>query len=85
MATLVWRDVTGEPLPRVEPGEPAAQIERFEFQVVDAVWERATPDNARKFAERLWDMVEDRNDEDPVKKRVVECHEALAKLTHSLD
>jgi len=32
-------------------------------------------------ADRTWDLVHDRPDEDPVKQRVVECHEALARLT----
>ena len=29
----------------------------------------------------LWDLVHDRADEDLVKRRVVECHEALARLS----
>ena len=35
--------------------------------------------------DRTWDMVHDRPDDDPVKQRVVECHEALARLTHLQD
>jgi hypothetical protein len=30
---------------------------------------------------RTWDLVHDRGDDDPVKRRVVECHEALARLS----
>jgi hypothetical protein len=32
-------------------------------------------------ADRTWDLVHDRADDDPVKRRVVECHEALARMT----
>jgi hypothetical protein len=32
-------------------------------------------------ADRTWDLVHDRDDSDPVKQRVVECHEALARMT----
>ena len=39
------------------------------------------PDNARDVADRTWDLVHDRDDNDPVKQRVVECHEALARMT----
>ena len=40
----------------------------------------ATPTSAKGIADRTWDMVHDRPDDDPVKRRVVECHEELAKL-----
>ena len=45
------------------------------------VWIDATPDNARDVADRTWDLVHDRDENDPVKQRVVECHEALARMT----
>ena len=32
-------------------------------------------------ADKTWDLVHDRADENPVKRRVVECHEALARLS----
>ncbi len=81
VATGMWREATGEPLPRMEPGSPADQIQAFEIRLVNRLWERATPENAREVADRTWDLVHDRPDSDPVKKRVVECHEALTKLT----
>ena len=81
VATSMWREATGEPLPRLAPGDPADQIQSFEIQLVDRLWETATPDNAREVADRTWDLVHDRSDEDPVKRRVVECHEALARMT----
>ena len=41
---------------------------------------QATPETARQVADKTWDLVHDRPDDDPVKRRVVECHEALARL-----
>jgi hypothetical protein len=81
VATGMWKDATGEPLPRMEPGEPLVQIEQFELTLVNRLWEKATPENAREVADRTWDLVHDRPDSDPVKQRVVECHEALARMT----
>jgi hypothetical protein len=82
VATAMWKEAIGEPLPRLAPGEPAQQLQNFELQVVDRLWGLATPETAREIADRTWDMVHDRSDDDPVKQRVVECHEALARLTH---
>jgi hypothetical protein len=80
VATGMWREATGEPLPRLAPGHPADQLQTFELQLVNRLWESATPENAREIADRTWDLVHDRPDEDPVKRRVVECHEALARM-----
>jgi len=85
VATAMWREAVGEPLPRMAPGDPAKQIESFELKLVDRLWEMANADNARDIADRTWDLVYDRSDEDPVKRRVVECHEALARLTQLHD
>jgi hypothetical protein len=85
VATAMWREAVGEPLPRMAPGDPAQQIESFELKLVDRLWEMATADNARDIADRTWDLVYDRSDDDPVKRRVVECHEALARLTQLHD
>jgi hypothetical protein len=81
VATGMWREATGEPLPKMPPGKPDEQIEQFELTLVNRLWEDATPANAREIADRTWDLVHDRPDSDPVKQRVVECHEALAKMT----
>ena len=81
VATGMWRDATGEPLPKMPPGDPAEQIEQFELRLVNRLWEGATPETAREVADRTWDLVHDRPDSDPVKQRVVECHEALARMT----
>ncbi len=80
VATGMWKEATGEPLPRLAPGDPADQLQSFELQLVNRLCEGATPENAREIADRTWDLVHDRPDSDPVKKRVVECHESLARM-----
>jgi hypothetical protein len=80
VATTMWRDVTGEPLPRMPPGKPSAQIEAFELALVEKLCAGAGPSNAAEIADRTWDLVHDRPDEDPVKRCVVECHERLAQM-----
>jgi hypothetical protein len=80
VAAATWRDGVGEPLPKMPQGDPADQVEAFELTLVDRLWDRATPDNAAEVADRTWSLVHDRPDEDPVKQRVVECHEALAAM-----
>jgi hypothetical protein len=81
VATGMWREITGAPLPKLEPGEPAAQVEAFELLLVERLWESATPENAREIADRTWDLVHDRPESDAVRQRVVECHEALARMS----
>lgn len=81
VATGMWREATGEPLPRMDPGDPEDQIQSFELQLVQRLWDSATPENAREIADRTWDLVHDRPESDPVRQRVVECHEALARMT----
>lgn len=80
MATSLWRDSTDEPLPRMPPGDPLAQIEGFELKLVEMLFGQATPDTARRVADQTWDLVHDRPDADPVKQRVVQGHEELARL-----
>jgi hypothetical protein len=82
VATGMWREATGgEPLPKMSPGQPEAQIQQFELTLVNRLAEIASPETAREVADRTWDLVHDRPDSDPVKVRVVEIHEALAKMT----
>jgi hypothetical protein len=81
MATQMWREATPDALPRMAPGNPVEQLEAFELRLVDMLWERATPQSARDVADKTWDLVHDRPDEDAVKRRVIECHEALARLS----
>jgi hypothetical protein len=81
IASAMWKENTDDPLPRMPPGDPADQVETFELKVVDLICSQATPETARKAAETTWDLVHDRPDTDPVKQRVVECHERLARLS----
>lgn len=85
IATTLWRETTQDPLPRLEPGDPADQIQQLELLVVDLLCREATRENAREMADKTWDLVHDRPDADPVKKRVVECHERLAKLSAGVE
>jgi hypothetical protein len=80
VATTMWKETVAEPLPRMPPGDPGDQIQSFELQLVERLWQSASADNAREIADRTWDLVHDRPDTDPVKRRVVEVHEALARL-----
>ena len=79
MATSMWREATDQPLPRMPPGDPVTQLEAFELQVVELLFGAATTQTARTTADKTWDLVHDRPDTDPVKSRVVEGHEALAR------
>lgn len=81
VATGMWREITGESLPKLAPGSPDAQLEAFELLLVDRLWGQATPENAREIADRTWDLVHDRPEADRVRRRVVECHEALARMS----
>ena len=81
LATGLWRAAIGGPLPKIPPGEPATQIEQLELIVVDTVCKEANAENAREAAVQTWDLVHDRPDDDPVKQRVAECHDHLAKLS----
>jgi hypothetical protein len=82
ISATLWREATDDPLPKLEPGDPVAQIESFELQVVDLLCRDATPETAKRVADKTWDLVHDRPDSDAVKRRVVECHETLARLRH---
>jgi hypothetical protein len=80
VATALWREATDDALPRLEPGDPVDQIAQLELRVVDLLCSEATHETARDVADKTWDLVHDRPDSDPLKQRVVACHEALAKL-----
>jgi hypothetical protein len=81
MATQMWKEATTEALPRMPPGDPAEQLSAFEIRLIDMLCAQATAETARDVADKTWDLVHDRTDDDPVKRRVVECHEALARLS----
>jgi hypothetical protein len=81
IATSIWRETTDEPLPKLPPGDPLDQIQGFELKVVELLFNEATAETARDIAEKTWDLVHDRPDDDPVKRRVEEGHEQLARLS----
>lgn len=81
LATGMWRTATHDPLPKMPPGDPQGQIEGFELKLVDLLCEDATAKTARNVADQTWDLVHDRAEDDPVRRRVVECHERLARLS----
>ena len=77
----MWRSATDEPLPKMPPGDPGEQIQAFELRLVDLLCSQATAETARSVADQTWDLVHDRPDDEPVKRRVAECHEELARLS----
>jgi hypothetical protein len=81
LASSMWRQATDEPLPKMPPGDPVEQIQAFELQLVDLLCSQATPETARSVADQTWDLVHDRPEDEPVKQRVSECHEELARLS----
>ena len=81
LASAMWREATEDPLPRMPAGDPEAQFESFELKLVELLCGAATAETARRVADQTWDLVHDRPDTDPVKQRVVECHESLARLS----
>ena len=44
VATGMWKETTREPLPKMEPGDPAQQIQSFELMLVDRLCASATPE-----------------------------------------
>ena len=83
IAAGMWREAVDEPLPKLSPGDPEAQVHEFEMKLVDALATRPRPRPRRRIAEQTWDIVHDRPDEDVVKKHVTEWHERLAKMSTS--
>ena len=81
IATTLWKEAVREPLPKMEPGDPEQQVQAFELELVQRLCAGATPDTAGEVADRTWDLVHDRPDDDVVKQRVTTCHEELARLS----
>ena len=80
MATAMWREATEEPLPQ----DAARATPRSRSRDSSSSWSRCCsprprPRPRRKVADQTWDLVHDRPDDDPVKRRVVAGHEALAQ------
>lgn len=82
LASSMWKEATDDPLPKLPPGDPAAQLEQFELQLVELLGSQATPESARDTAQKTWDLVHDRPEDDPVKRAVKDIHEGrLLELT----
>ena len=79
IAAGMWREALEEPLPKLQPGDPESQVQEFEIRLVDALCEQATPETAKRVAEKTWDIVHDRPDDDPVKVHVTAWHQRLAR------
>ena len=78
-----WDDhLRGVPFPQLGEGTAEEKIERLELALVDEMHRRATPETAEQTADAMWSLVHARRDGDPVKRRVTEHHEELARLTH---
>lgn len=80
LATNTWQELIGGSLPRLTATSPHAQIEELELRLVELLCEGSTAETAADVADRTWELVYDRPDDDRVKRRVVECHERLAAL-----
>ena len=72
----------GVPFPALGEGTAEEKIERLELALVDEMRARATPANAEQVADAMWGIVHSRDDGDPVKQRVTQHHEELARLGH---
>ena len=72
MATAMWREATDDPLPKMPPGR-AGRSDRgtSSFSWSRCCSPRRRPRPRRKVADLTWDLVHDRDDGDPVKRRVV--------------
>jgi hypothetical protein len=83
MVKGAWDEhLRGVPFPALGEGTAEEKIERLEIALVDEMRNRATPDTAEQAADAMWTLVHARPDDDPVKVRVTQHHEALARLGH---
>ncbi len=83
IAKGAWDEhLKGVPMPHLGEGTTEQKIERLELALVNNMRERATPETAEQTADAMWTIVHARDDEDPVKRRVSEHHEQLARLGH---
>jgi hypothetical protein len=84
MAKGAWDEhLRGVPFPSsLGDGTAEEKIERLEIALVDEMRGRATPETAEQVADSMWGIVHARDDADPVKVRVTQHHEQLARLSH---
>jgi hypothetical protein len=85
MVKGAWDEhLRGVPFPALGEGSAEEKIERLELALVDEMRARATPETAEQAADAMWSLVHAREDADPVKIRVTEHHEDLARLGRGL-
>ncbi len=83
MVKGAWDEhLRGVPVPPLGDGTAEQKIERLELALVDEMRRRATPETAEQTADAMWTLVHARPEADPVKRRVTEHHEELARLSH---
>jgi hypothetical protein len=83
MVKGAWDDhLAGVAFPALGEGTAEEKIERLELALVDEMRARATPESAEQTADAMWGIVHARPDGDPVKLRVTEHHQELARLGH---
>ena len=83
MVKGAWdENLRGVPFPALGDGTAEQKIERLELALVDGMRARATPESAEQIADAMWGLVHSRDDDDPVKLRVTQHHEELARLGH---
>ena len=83
MVKGAWEDhLPGVPFPQLGDGTAEQKIERLELALVDGMRDRATPESSEQVADSMWSVVHSRHDDDPVKVRVTEHHEELARIGH---
>ena len=83
MVKGAWdENLRGVPFPSLGEGTAEEKLERLELALVDTMRERATRETAEQVADAMWTIVHQREDDDPVKQRVTEHHEQLARLGH---
>ena len=83
MVKGAWDEhLRGVPFPPLGEGTAEQKIERLELALVDEMRARATPETAEQVADAMWGLVHSREDGDPVKLRVTQHHEDLARLGH---
>ena len=83
MVKGAWDEhLRGVPFPPLGEGTAEAKIQRLELALVDEMRRRATPETAEQAADGMWGLVHDRPEDDPVKLRVTQLHERLARMGH---
>ena len=83
MVKGAWEEhLRGVPFPALGEGTAEEKIQRLELALVDTLRDRARPETAEMVADGMWGIVHDRPDGDPVKTRVTQHHESLARMGH---